>query len=376
MFSLRQALVSLIALVSMTTAAGTAGAQPQATNPPPGATLPPATAPAALDVGSPAPPIRAAAWLNGKAVQIERGNGAVIVLTFFASSSGPSRAVLPDLSALQDRDRPRGLICIGVTDEPTPEVQKFLELARPPLSMRIAIDNDGATARAYCGAVGVNFVPYSFIIGQDRTIAWYGHPQQPELAQYVEQLLCGLYDREQAREAVHKALSIEQLETVFREAYANESWRTALLALDQLLETDAPKDRLLRYKLAILLGEQRDLPAARVLLDQIVKTYPANARLLNSLAWDVVSNDRLYTQDAEIGLRLSQAACRASANQEPAILDTYARALHLLGRVDLAASVEEKAVRLSKAPDRAVFEQRLAFYRHCQDLQAGLQVEP
>jgi tetratricopeptide (TPR) repeat protein len=344
---------------------------------PPAANPPPATAPVTLDVGSPAPPIRAAAWLNGKSLQIEpRPDAPVLVLTFFDPSSGPSRAVLPALSALQDRERQRGLICIGVTGEARSEVQRFLEYVRPQLSFRIAIDDRGETARAYCGAIGVNFLPYSFIIARNGTIAWHGHPQQPELTQYVEQLLAGKYNQEQARQAVHNALGVEQLETVFREAYANRSWRTALLALDQLLRSGTHKDRLLRYKLEILLGEQHDQTAARALVTEILKNYPANARLLNSLAWDVVSTDRLYLQDPEIGLQLAQAAYRASGGQDPAILDTYARALHLFGRIDLAIAVEEKAVRLSKDPDRPLFEQRLAFYRRCQSLQAGLQAEP
>jgi tetratricopeptide (TPR) repeat protein len=357
--------------------AGAAGfLQPPAANPP-APNPPPATAPAALDVGSPAPPIRAAAWLNGKSVQIERRpDSPVLVLTFFDPSSGPCRAVLPALSALQDRDRQRGLICIGVTDEATREVQRFLEYVRPQVSFRIAIDDRGATTAAYCGAIGINFLPYSFIIARNGTIAWHGHPQQPELEQYVEQLLSGKYNQAQAREAVHRALGVEQLETVFREAYANQSWRTALLALNQLLDTNAPKDRLLRYKLEIVLGEQRDQNAARALVAQILKDYPANARLLNSLAWDVVSTDRLYLQDPEIGLQLAQAAYHASGGQDPAILDTYARALHLLGRIDLAIAVEEKAVRLGKDPDRQLFEQRLTFYRRCQNLQGGLHAEP
>ena len=369
MSSLERSLCCLSVTLALACAA--ACGQPPAANPAP------ASMSAMLNVGAPAPPIRATNWLNGKAVQIERqADSPVIVLTFVDTSAGPSRGALPALSALQERERQRGLICIAVTDEPTAEVQKFIEHTRPPLTIRVAIDDQGATAHAYCAAIGINFRPYSFIVARDGTIAWHGHPQQPELVQYVEQLLSGKYNLEQAREAVHRALTTEQLETVFREAYASQSWGTALLALDRLLEAGAPKDRLLRYKLAILLGEQRDQAAARALVAEVLKNYSANARLLNSLAWDVVSTDRLYFQDPEIGLQLSQAAYRASGGQDPAVLDTYARALHLLGRLDLAIAVQEKAVRLATDPERQVFQERLAFYRRCQALQANLTAEP
>ena len=337
----------------------------------------PTTQPAQLDVGMAAPALHVLEWLNGKAIQVEkRDHPNVFVLTFWASWSGPSRTALAGLGQLDEKYRKRGVIFIGITEESAEQVKMFLDQAGSMLPFRVALDKQGTTTQAYCAAAGVDFVPYTFVLGPDRTIAWHGHPQQAELVLIIEQLLTGRYNLSQARTLVQQARSIDQLESLFREAYAGESWRTALLALNDLLNKDVPKQRLLRYKLAILLGELNDLEQARNLIGQLTKEYAQNGRFLNSVAWDVLSEPRLYRHDPEIGLTLARAAFLAGGGQDAAIADTYARALHMIGRVDLAIEVQQQAVSLSNSEQRTENERMLSFYRRCQALQATATAQP
>ena len=337
----------------------------------------PTTQPAQLDVGSAAPPLHISEWLNGKALQVEkRGRPTVFVLTFWASWSSPSRTALAGLGQLHEKYRKRGVIFIGITEESAEQVKRFLDQAESALPFRVALDQGGTTTQAYCATAGVDFVPYTFVLGPDRTIAWHGHPRQAELVLIIEQLLTGRYNRSQARALVRQARGIDQLESLFREAYAGESWRTALLALNDLLNKDVPKQRLLRYKLAILLGELNDLEQARMLVDQLTKEFARNGRFLNSVAWDVLSEPRLYRHDPEIGLTLARAAFLASGGQDAAIADTYARALHMIGRVDLAIEVQQQAVSRSNSEQRPENERMLSFYRRCQALQATATAQP
>lgn len=336
----------------------------------------PTSRPILLDVGDPAPPLTAASWLNGRQVEVGRpGQPPLVVLVFWATWSGPSRAVLPELTKLHERYRARGVVLVGVVDETEAAVRAFLEQHQPPPFV-LALDERGATARAYCAAAGIGFVPYAFVVGPDRAVAWHGHPQQPELSAVLEELLAGRYDRAKARERIRRARSVDQLEELFREAYANEAWHTALLALDGLLEQDAPRGRVLRYKLSLLLGEVGDVPRARQVADELLRRHADDAALLNSAAWDVVSQPRLYLRGPEIGLRLARAADRAAGGASAACADTYARALHLIGRVDLAIRVQERAVKLAGAEERERFEEVLAFYRACQALQGEAPLEP
>ncbi|MGD8452677.1 MAG: redoxin domain-containing protein [Phycisphaerae bacterium] len=337
----------------------------------------PTTQPVLLDVGSPAPPVRAETWLNGPAVAVDQGDDKhIYVVAFWAGWSSPSVAALPALVALHERFVERGVTIVAVTEDRVDAVRDFLEKADPKLPFRVAVDVDGATTRAYCEAAGVGFVPYAFVIGQDHTIAWHGHPQQPELAQIVEQLLRGDYDLEAAARLVQQSRSVDQLEALFRDACAGQAWHTALLALDALLQTDVPQQRLLRYKLSILLGELGDLEAARAFADQMIAQRGEQAALLNSLAWDVVSEPRLYTRDPAIGFKLARAAFKAGGGRDAGIADTYARALHLVGRVDLAVTVQRKAVELATPLQREQFEKMLTFYEQCAALARDATAEP
>ena len=349
-------------------------AAPPTVTQPVGPTSLPTTSAPSLDVGTAAPPIRATTWLGGgPEIVHERGATRVYVLAFWATWSGPSRAALPDLVQLHERCRSQGVRLVGVTDEPAEPVRAFLAELKPPLPFAIALDEHGATTRAYSEAAGVDFVPYSFVIGPDRTIAWHGHPQQTELATIIEQLLAGRYDAAAACELVRRARSVDHLEALFRDACEKGAWRTALLALDGLLQKDVPKERLWRYKLAILLGELEERDAARALAEELLAGYADNARFLNSLAWDVVSQPRLYQCDPEIALKFARAAYRVSGGRDAGIADTYARVLYLLGRLDLAIEVQTRAAEIAATEQREHFERMLSFYKRCQQLQATIE---
>jgi len=336
----------------------------------------PTTSRAGLDVGDPAPPIAAEEWLGGPAPALgQPAERRIVVLVFWASWSGPSRSVLPEVARLRQAYSPRGVIVAGVTEEPPEEARAFVERFEPGRSFPTALDTNGKLTAAYCRAVGVDFVPYAFVVGPDGLIAWHGHPLQPELAQIIEKLLSGTYDAGAARELVRQAQSVSQLERLFRDAYAGGSWRTALLALDGLLKKDVSKPRLLRYKLSILLGDLGDLEEARRLGDELLRDYAGDARFLNSVAWDVWSDSRLYERDPELGLKLARAAYDASGGRDAAVADTYARALHLIGRTDLAVRVQESAVARSNSEQRAEHQRRLEFYRRCQELRGQLGAE-
>jgi thiol-disulfide isomerase/thioredoxin len=336
-----------------------------------------ATSEALLDVGDVAPRLELGPWLAGKPWNPDEADkSGVVVLVFWATWSGPARAALPALVSLHKKYHPRGVRLIGITAEPEEAVREFLDQYEPPLPFSIALDKTGKTTESYCGGAGVNFVPYCFLVGPDRTIAWHGHPEQPELVQFIEQLLSGTFDRAAARESVRKVRRIDQLETLFRDSCEQQAWRTALLALDQMLELDVPKERPLRYKLTILLGELDDVEAARRLASELAQRYASNARLLNRLAWDLVSEPRLYLKDPEIGFRLAKAAYQACGGQDAAVADTYARALHVIGRTDLALVVQQRAVEAAGSNRRQAYQRMLDFYRRCQELQASASAEP
>lgn len=332
---------------------------------------PTTTAPSALrlEVGDPAPPIQTSSWVNGPALAIEpKRQRRIVILTFFATWSEPSRAALSALADLHSPNSKVGVEVVAITADDADAVRSFLDNRDKPLGFRIAIDREHATTTAYCEAAGIGFVPYVFLIGPDRRIAWHGHPLQPELRDVLRQLQDGSYDRERARKLVRGSRSAEQLQAMFRDAYANEAWHAALLALNALLETDAEQPRLLRFKLGILLGELDREEEAGALVEQVLARYAGEPKLLNSFAWDLLSDARAFSRTPGAALKLA-AAAYAADRDDASIVDTYGRALYMIGRVDRASEVQRRAVELAKGDQKVAQARTLRFYERCLALQ-------
>jgi Leu/Phe-tRNA-protein transferase len=69
--------------------------------------------------------------------------------------------------------------------------------------------------------------------------------------------------------------------------------------------------------------------------------------VLNQIAWIVLTNDQIKKRDLAFALRAAKAAVTASDSKEPAILDTYARALFANDKTQEAIEQEKKAVSLA-----------------------------
>ena len=74
---------------------------------------------AAADLGAPAGRLAVAQWIKGTPVEVAAGSSTnVYVVEFWATWCPPCRMSIPHLTALQDRFRDRGLVIVGISDEP------------------------------------------------------------------------------------------------------------------------------------------------------------------------------------------------------------------------------------------------------------------
>jgi TPR repeat protein len=71
-----------------------------------------------------------------------------------------------------------------------------------------------------------------------------------------------------------------------------------------------------------------------------------NPRILNKIAWMLVTADDLRLRDPQKGLLLAQQAVEANSGQDAASLDTLAEAYYVNGRYDDAIEAERKAIEL------------------------------
>src|SRR4051812_39785410 len=69
-------------------------------------------------VGDAAPEIKAAAWLNSEALTLAQLNKKVVVVEFWATWCPPCRKSIPHLIEMNDKYKDKGVVIIGLTDEP------------------------------------------------------------------------------------------------------------------------------------------------------------------------------------------------------------------------------------------------------------------
>lgn len=119
----------------------------------------PAAAPAGgIPAGAPAPDFTLVT-ATGEAVRLSDFRGRPVVLNFWATWCPPCRAEMPDLQALYDTGRDRGLVVLGVNlQESAVAVSAFA--TRYNLAFPLALDTDGAVARLY----GILPLPTTYFI--------------------------------------------------------------------------------------------------------------------------------------------------------------------------------------------------------------------
>jgi thiol-disulfide isomerase/thioredoxin len=109
----------------------------------------------------PPPPLRLP-LLDGTAWSLQAQRGHAVLLNFWAGWCEPCLAEMPSLEALAERERPSGLRVLAANyREGVPAIRRFLDAT--PLALDIALDADGAAARAF----DVHAFPSTVAIGAD-----------------------------------------------------------------------------------------------------------------------------------------------------------------------------------------------------------------
>ena len=125
-------------------------------------------------VGSLAPEITAAGWVNGSAPTQEELQGKLIVVEAWATWCLPCRIHAPELVKVYNKFKDKGIIFIGLTDEDEdqlPAINAFLEETN--IEWR-----NGYGAEQTLIALGAEYIPCSWVIDRDGTICWNSNSSQ------------------------------------------------------------------------------------------------------------------------------------------------------------------------------------------------------
>ncbi len=306
----------------------------------------------ALDEGEPAPPLAIKRWVLGEPVRVVgQASDNIDVIAFWATWAKPSTESLLTLAGIQREFKESNVRIIAISDEPVERVETFVknypEFTK--LNLRIAVDNDSNTTIAYMKAAGQRPLPHVFVINKEGLLAWQGHPLDAQAV--IEKVVDGSHKIRRPGEPPEPEHADPELVKKMEEAEKAENWTSALDLVNELLakfpDTVEVGDAL-TLKFTILYTHLKDDKAAEDFARDVIKTHADKYSALNNIAWTLMTAgnaedlDRRWPEIAHLAARL---AFDVTEGASPAIVDTYARSLYLLGHVAAAVEYQRRAVR-------------------------------
>jgi tetratricopeptide (TPR) repeat protein len=144
----------------------------------------------------------------------------------------------------------------------------------------------------------------------------------------------------------------EQRKKAFEAAVSSKDFDKALAILEEVLgdKEVSDKDRFEADcgRFIIWATEKKDGAKACPLAKKLSEQKKDDAALLNELAWTILDTPDLKNRDLDVAMAIAQRAAEVSKYDDPAILDTLARAHFEKGNLTKAIEFQTKAVEKSE----------------------------
>ena len=310
-----------------------------------------------LSIGDKAPPLAIGEWIKGEPVK-EFEKDKIYVLDFWATWCEPCIAAIPELNKLQLDNAKNNVIVIGVNvleDEET-KLAAFVKKQGKKMSYRVVTDDlnkseDGRMVDTWLTAAGQEYLPTVFLVNQEGLIAWIGHPTElPEvLAQVIEKKWDIAKAKEEFVNRAKKAKELYALQEKLHLAIEKKQVDDALKILDEMLKLEpaaANKAELTKFLLLLKMDEYEK---AYAMNDELFKLYNNDSESLNEISWTIMDDEDIAKRDFNMSMKFAVRANEVAKGEDPAILDTLARAHHDKGELDKAIEFQRKAI--EKAAD-------------------------
>ncbi|RLS93627.1 MAG: hypothetical protein DWI12_08645 [Planctomycetota bacterium] len=315
----------------------------------------------ALKVGSTAPSLNVE-FLQGEFNGLSDESKTYIV-EFWATWCPPCMKSIPHLNELAQKFRSRGLVILGISDEPITTVKPFLTKKGSAMGYPVAIDKDKKTNQDWMKAAKQDGIPCAFIVRSNK-ILWIGNPLDPQFDAVVTASVSGRYNPELAKQA---APLIKAARDAVRLKNFNDAWRhlDAVIALDKKAFGDVAV-----RKYVTMLVEANDPTGAATWGAQVLTMYSDDPTTLAELATVIASDDRVTTRDFPLALKAADAA--AGATPGPAMLALRAEVLYRSGNATEAAELQFQAWMAADPLDKADFKRALDNYKKASTAKASL----
>ncbi len=275
-------------------------------------------------VGDPAPPVTIERWVKGAPVRVGRGTN-LLVVEFWATWCGPCKRSIPHLTELQKKYADKGVVFIGISDEPLTDVVPFVASQGDNMAYRVGVDTSRRTYNSWMRAYGEDGIPHAFIVNTNGIVVWHDFPNQ-RLDYALEDLIAGTFDIKQEKKREAGTRLVQQY--------------TSLVSQPNAAVKVAP------------LG------------DKILSDYAVDWLIPYHLAEAILTDTTVRSRDIALALRATTRAVEMTRHKSYDALAMHARALYANGKKPEAVEIQKQAMALCNDPaDRAELEQFLTLYQ-------------
>lgn len=305
-----------------------------------------------LSIGDKAPPLHIGEWIQGEPVK-EFEKGKIYVLDFWATWCGPCVEAIPKLNKLHLDYADKGVVVIGMNclEDEDSDIAKFVKKQGNKLSYRVATDDltkseEGKMVDAWLTAAAQEYIPVVFLVNKEGVIAWIGHPI--DLPEVLPQVLEDKWDVAKAKQdflnRAKQAKELFALQEKLEAAIDEKRVDDALKAIDEMLKLEpgaASKSGVTKFLLLLRMDEYEK---AYAMNDELFKQYNNDSEALNEISWSIMDNEDLAKRDFEMAMKFAVRANEVAKGEDPAILDTLARAHFDTGKIAKAIELQTQAV--------------------------------
>lgn len=308
----------------------------------------------ALKVGSAAPAITVD-WVQGN-VGDTSDSSKTYVVEFWATWCGPCMRSIPHLNELHTKYKSKGLVIMGISDEPMGTVKPFVSKKGGAMSYPVAVDKDNQMKRNWMEAAKQNGIPCAFVV-KDSKIAWIGNPLDPNFDKVVLGTMSGRYNPALSKKA-------EPILKAAKDAVRVKNFQDAYKHYDSLIEID-PKFfgdvMVLKYKTMLI--DAKDPEGAKKWGNKLI-TWSGGLKdnaTLQELTETILNDSAIENRDYALARHSAQQLDTQAntASSKALVAEVYSRQ----GNLAKAAEVQYEAWMKADPSEKADYKRILDGYK-------------
>ena len=309
-----------------------------------------------LKVGSNAPALSIGNWAQGEVKDLNDPNTTYVV-EFWATWCGPCKQSIPHINALYKKLHSRGLVVVGVSDEPLATVKPFVTKMGSEMSYNVACDQqDKRTTQDWMQAAKQNGIPCAFVVRKGK-IVWIGHPMDKGFESAIEGSLTGRYNPELTKQAQP---TIRAANEAVRVKNFKDAWKhfDTVIAIDPQVFGDIA---VRKYK--VMLVDAKDTVGARAWGEEVIKKYSTDSVTLGELAKTIAISDGISPRDFDLAIQAADAAGKLAKSGDAPSLALRAEILYAAGKFNDAKELQYEAWMAADPSEKADYLRVLDNYK-------------